>query len=132
MLPTRYNSLVFGRVEDLTDFFKDTGLPEMSKVKGIYEASKLMLNLPTKKVMLEVAEGERVYKFTYFTPGIHNIPLGWAVYLPQIRQLDIYLPEDPYVPILQWKGKKVEFKNYPELYNRLGFDSLFNRITNLV
>lgn len=132
MLPTRYNYLVFGKVEDLTDFFKDSGLPEMSKVKGIYESSKLMLNLPTKKVILEVAEGERVYKFTFLTPGIHNIPFGWAVYIPQNRQLDIYLPESPEVPILQWKGKKVEFKNYPTLYDRLGFDSLFNRITNLI
>lgn len=121
----------FGLVEDLGDFFK-TNLPEMSKVKGLLEASKLMLNLPPKKIILEVAQGERVYKYTFLTPGIHDIPLGWMVYIPQSRRLDIYLADNPSFPIIQWKGKKVEFKNYPMLYDMLGFDTLFSRVTNLV
>lgn len=131
MLPTMYNMIPFGLVEDLGDFFK-TNLPEMNRVKGILEASKLMLNLPSKKIRLEVAQGERVYKYTFLSPGIHDIPLGWIVYVPQSRQLDVYLPDSPSIPIIQWKGKKVEFKNYPVLYDRLGFDSLFDRIINLI
>lgn len=130
MLPINYNMYPFALVQDLGDFFK-TNLPEMTKVKGILEACKLMLNLPPKKISLEVAEGQRFYKYTFFSPGIHDIPLGWIVYVPQNRQLDVWLPDMP-APLAQWKGKKIEFKNYPILYDRLGFDSLFDRVINLI
>ena len=131
MLPVNYNMYPFALVEDLGDFFR-TNLPEMPKVKGILEASKLMLDLPPKKIQLQVAEGARCYKYIFLTPGIHNIPLGWIVYVPQNRQLDVYLSDSPNFPIIQWKGKKVEFKNYPSLYDRLGFDTLFDKVVNII
>lgn len=131
MLPIWYNSLPFAEVEDLGDFFK-TNLPEMSKVRSLLEASKLMTDLPSKKVVLTVAQGERIYKLTFLSPGIHNIPLGWLVYIPQQRRLDFYISDNPTFPVIQWKGKKVEFKNYPLIYDRMGFDDMFIRVVNII
>lgn len=131
MLAIQYNSLPFANVEDLGDFFK-TNLPEMTKLRSMIEACKLMTDLPSKKVLLTVAQGERIYKITFLSPGIHNIPIGWFVYIPQQRRLDFYISDSPVIPIIQWKGKKIEFKNYPMIYDRMGFDDMFIRIVNII
>lgn len=130
MLPITYTRFPYAKVDDVGDFFK-TNLPEMLKVKAIYEGSKLMLNLPSKKVALFVAEGERIYKYIFLSPGVNDIPFGYAFYLPLQKRLDLFVdPPEMSAPIIQWRGKKVEFKNYPMLYDKVGFDALFNKISN--
>lgn len=131
MLPTHYNMYSYAVVKDPLDFFT-TNLPEMAKVKALFNSCKLILELPPKKIILELAEGSRVYKYTFLTLGVNNIPFGWIIYIPEERRLDVYIPENPLIPILQWKGKKCEFKNYPMLYDRIGFDRLFDRFVNIL
>ena len=61
MLSVNYNYMNFSVVSDLSDFYKSK-LPEMTKIKALVDNIKLLFNLPADRVIVEVAEGERVYK----------------------------------------------------------------------
>jgi len=127
MLNTNYNLLQFSAVGNLPSFFREK-LSEITKIKSIYENTKMLFNLPPDRLKLFVAEGERVYKIIFFTPDIHKYPIGWFVYLPLQSRLDLYEANSPDIPFIQWKNKKPVFKNYSELLSFAGADKLFNRV----
>lgn len=124
-----YNTLGFAEVTNLVDFYR-TRLPETHRVKSIFENLKNITKLPGDKIILSVAEGERIYKYTIFAPGVRKIILGWLVYIPKTSRLDLYMAEDPVTPICQWKNKLVVFKNYSSLLDLVGLDRLFDRVVN--
>lgn len=131
MLSTSYNYMNFAKVSDLGDLFK-SNLPEMTKVKGLLDNSKMLFDLPTSRVDLMVSEGDRVYKIMLLTPDVNKYPFGWIIYLPLQKRLDIYSADSPSMPIIQWKGKKVAFKNYSTILDRAGLDKIFDKLVNII
>ena len=129
MLNTNYNLLNFALVTDLNNFFK-TKLPEIIQIKSIIDNSKILFNLTSNNIQLLCAEGERVYKFIILSPGVNKIPIGWFVYIPGQKRIDLYTPDSPLIPLIQWKNKKPVFKNYMPILDRAGLDKLFEKIIN--
>lgn len=121
----------FALVQDMTDLFK-SNLPEIPKVKSLVDNSKLLFSLPSDRVILKVSEGDRVYRIDLQMPDVNRITFGWIVYIPKNRQLDVYTAESPNVPIIQYKGKKVAFKNYSTILDRAGLDKIFEKLYNIV
>ncbi len=131
MLPINYQYYSFAQVTNLANFYKG-GQPEMPKLKLIVENIKLLFKLPGTCVLVEVAEGERVYKVRMILPGVHKTPLGYFVYIPGERRLDAYSAENPGTPILQWKQRRAVFSGCPSLLERVGISSLFNNLINVL
>lgn len=131
MLSTRYNYLSFATVQDQADLYKQ-GLPEMPKVKALVDNAKSLFTLPSNRVVLLVAEGERVYKINLLMPDVNRALFGWIVYVPENRQLDIYSVDNSAVPLIQFRGKKVAFKNYSTVLDRSGLDKLFEKLYNIL
>lgn len=131
MLDINYNNLTYALVVDKADFYKKN-LPEIRKIKSIEDSIKLMLNIPGNRVNIFVSQEQRVYKIAMLTPDIHKAVMGHFVYLPLQKRIDLYTSENLLIPLIQWKEKKVIFKNYSILMDRLGFDKLFSRVINIL
>lgn len=129
MLNINYNQLNFALVTNLNDFFK-TKLPEMTQVRSIYDNSKILFNVPGNNIQVMCAEGERIYKFIILSLGVQKMPIGWFIYIPEQKRIDLYTPDSPMIPMLQWKNKKPVFKNYSAFLDRVGFDRLFDKLIN--
>ena len=131
MLPIGYQYFSFAQVGNLANFYKENQ-PELPKLKLIVENIKLLFKLPGTCVLVEVAEGERVYKVNMIMPGVHKTSLGYFVYLPNERRLDVYSSDNPTVPLLQWKQKRVVYSECSPLLDRIGISSLFGNIVNVL
>lgn len=131
MLSTGYQYYNFAEVTNFADFYK-TNLPEMPKVKSLIEGIKLLFSIPGNCIRVYVAEGERVYKFTLLESNISKIPIGYFVYIPLGRRLDVYTMENPGMPLIQWQGKKVIHFMYSSFYDKLGFSGLFTKLVNII
>ena len=131
MLPIGYQSFSFAQVTNLANFYKGAQ-PEMPKLKLIVENIKLLFKLPGTCVLVEVAEGERVYRIKMILPGVHKTPLGYFVYIPRERRLDAYSAENPGSPLIQWKQKRAVYSGCPTLLERIGVSSLFNNLINVL
>lgn len=129
MLTTYYNSLNFADVEDLADFYH-SGLPEMQSIKSVIENCKSLFRLPADRVILQVSEGDRVYKVLMLSPELNRYPIGWFVLVPLNKQVDLYSSDDPYMPIAQWDNKKIAFKNFSALFDRAGVEKAFSQVVN--
>ena len=131
MLPVTYQFFNFAQVTNLANFYKGSQ-PEIPKLKLIVENIKLLFKLPSTCVQVEVAEGERVYKVGLTLPGVGKTPLGYFVYLPNERRLDVYSADNPGIPLLQWKQKRVVYSGCSSLLDRIGISSLFGNIVNVL
>ena len=131
MLSTSYNYLNFARVKDMNDLFK-SNLPEIPKVKSLIDNSCLLFSLPSNKVLLNVAEGERVYRIDLLSLGVNKAIFGILFYVPLNRQLDIYTADDPTIPIIQFKNKKAVWKNFSTLLDRAGLERIFDKLSNII
>ena len=131
MLPINYQSFSFAQVENLANFYTGNQ-PELPKLKLIVENIKLIFKLPSTCVLVEVAEGERVYRIRMILPGVHKTPLGYFVYIPGERRLDAYSAENPGSPLIQWKQKRAVYSGCPSLLERVGVSSLFNNLINVL
>lgn len=129
LLDISYNSLPFSDIKDNTDFF-NTKLPEMITVKALYGNIKLSLKVPEGRLLIQCSEEGRIYKFIVLSNDIYKYPIGWFVYLPLQKRLDVYTQDNPYLPFIQWKNKKPVFKNYDSLLDRAGIDKVFINVVN--
>lgn len=132
MLPLHYQQLAFSVVQDLSNFYRSSRLPEVSKLKSLSDGIKLLFGLPQSSLLIEVAEGERIYKITLLTPDVHKTPFGYFVYLPEQKRFDAYQMENPYSPLMQWKGKKLLFKGYSMFLDKAGIDKVFEKLINII
>lgn len=126
MLPTDYRYIQFALVTDTTDFFR-AKLPEIRKIKSMIDSVKLLLSLPHDRVILSVAEGERIYKLTLLTTDINKTPFAEFIYMPMIKRLDL-VSLDSAIPLIQWLNKKPVFKGYSMLLDKAKLDKLFDKI----
>lgn len=129
LLDISYNSMIFSDVKDKSDFF-NTKLPEMIIVKALYNNIKLTMKIPEGKLLIQCSEGDRIYKFIILSNNIHKYPIGWFVYLPLQKRLDLYIQDNPHIPFIQWKNKKPVFKNYDTLLDIANLDKIFINIIN--
>lgn len=121
-----YNRLQFSVVDDINDFFR-ANLPEMPRVKAIYDQAKILFHLSPDQVELLVSQGDRVYKINLLTP--EKYPFGNIVFCPFSKQLDIYSGESGY-PIAQWENKKLAYTGYSMLFQKAEVDKVFSKIVN--
>lgn len=128
MLSMYYNRLPFSIVEDINDFFK-ANLPEMPRVKAVFDQAKVLFHLPPDCVELLVSQGDRVYKINLLTSGASKYPFGNIVFCPFNKQLDIYSGESGY-PIAQWENKKLMYENYSMLFQKAEASKIFSPIVN--
>lgn len=130
MLNLNYNLCAWSQVPDVSDFYK-SGLPEVKRVRAIVDSVKILFGLPANRIVLEVAEGKNYYRIAALTNDIHKVPFGWFVYLPGYDRLDLYSLESPGMPIIQWKNKKVVYKNYYSVLAKAGVEKIFDRVVNV-
>lgn len=132
MLPTYYQySTRFAVVQDQTDFFRTSKQKEIFKVKALVEAVKLSLALPTDRVILEVGEGETIYRITALTPDSFKSQIGQFVYIPDQARLDIFSSESS-GPVIQWIRKKPVYKSYSMLFDMMGVHTVFAKLSNVL
>ena len=130
MLDTSYLQYPFALVENLNDFYMTSDkLPEVIKVHGILDATRILYKLPPRRIKLYVAEGARIYKIEMYTPqGTSKIPIGWFIYLPTEKRIDLYDGMTPNVPAIQWKNKKPVWMSCSLIYQYAQIEKLFQGI----
>ena len=132
MLSTSYNYVSqFSLVTDLTEFFKEK-LEEIPKLKSFINQIKLMFSLSTDRIKVEVAEGERIYRINIQTPDVKRSTFGWFVYMPLKKRVDMYMAEEPSIPFIQWKDKKISFNNAPYIIQKSGALNTFSKLVNVL
>ena len=129
MLDLNYQVLNFANVQDLNDFYRGT-LPEINKIKALVSTLRLLYSLPPDRVILQVSEGDRVYKV--ILKNEKKGMMGWFIYIPLQKRLDIYSSNDPNIPLIQWKNKKAVTKNYDQILDYAKIDKVFDRILNVI
>lgn len=129
MLNLNYKLLNYSIVEDYNGFFKES-LSEVLNVKNIFESCKILFSLPNNRIILSVAEGERVYKIDLLTSGANKSVFGTLYYMPTVKRLDLYSGNNQEYPLIQWKNKKVSFTSYETLFDLAKVDKCFDKIVN--
>ena len=132
MLDYSYSySYQFAQVEKLSEFYKDSSkLQETIKIRAIVDGIRNSFKVPQSKVKLSVAQGARIYKFDISNPKqIKDQIIAAIYYLPELNRVDLYdYMISPDIPLIQWRNKKVVFKNYSMLADMAGYDKLFQPI----
>ncbi len=127
MLDISYLSYPFALVENLNNFYMTSDkLPEVIKVHNIFDAARVLFKLPPRRIKLYVSEGNRAYKIELYSPqGVSKTPIGFIVYLPLEKRLDLFDSMNPDVPIIQWKNKQLAWTSYSPLYQYSQVDKVF-------
>lgn len=132
LLDITYNNLSFSNIVNTTDFFKSGPSSEMISVKTLYNNIKILFGLNSERVIISLSEANRVYKFTLLMPNDIKNVFGFIIYIPSQRRLDIYSSENVQVPLIQYKGKKIMYKSYPYLIDKVGLDKLFSKLITVL
>ena len=130
MLRIDYLGLKFAHVKDPTKLFKDDKGPEMVKVKSIYEACKVIFNV-TNTLKLEISETGSIYKFTIVSPDYKRKILGYIVYIPGDRRLDVWETGEE-LPLVQFRVRSIAYRKYSDLLERMGMEKIFSRLITLL
>lgn len=130
MLNLNYKLLNFSVVTDYDSFYKEQ-LPEILNIKSIIESCKVLFSMPQSRFILEVAEGERVYRISLLTSGANKSVFGVLIYSPLDKRLDLYGYNTEY-PLIQWKNKKVVFTSYETIFDLARIDKAFDKIVNVM
>jgi hypothetical protein len=129
MLDLGYRNLNFAEVSNVTGFFKELSKERLMKVKSMFDNIKISFGI--NKLNLQIAEGADIYKFTILSKDHRQYILGEIVYMPSDKRLDVWVTGE-FAPLIQFKNKKVVYKNYSEFMDYLGFDRIFDRLVNVM
>lgn len=127
-----YQQLGFSDVRYPVEFFKsgvNLSAAEVTNLKTIYNNIRVMFGIGASEVKLSVAMERKIYKFTLFS---RKTMLGFIVYIPELKRIDLYLSENLSAPVIQWKGKKVVYSTIPVLLERLGILGMFNKLITVL
>ena len=135
MLPLTYTGLSYALVKDEIGFLKENR-KDMISLRELYQAIKLLFNLPAHKVEIYVSEGQRIYRFDVLDtkPSKSNI-VGRLYYLPEQRRLDIFDMSSSggdLTPLVQVVGKKVMFKSYSMFLDMVELEKLFKPLIGIL
>ena len=131
MLGIDYMGLNYLDIGDPMVFFKDiNNKNESLKLKSMFESIRSVFNITTS-LKLQVAEGQKVYKYIICTSDYRKTPIGFAIYIPEQRRLDIWNVGEP-LPFVQYKVRTTVFRNYSLLLGQAGLDKLFDRMVSVL
>lgn len=132
MLNIMYQNLNYSIVKDRADFFKSP-LAEMIYVRSLFDSIKILFGINDNKITLGVStDNSRVYKYSIFNPTVNNMIIGCIFYLPLQKRLDIYTLDNFKLPLIQYRDKKIVYKNYNIFFDRVGFSKLFDKLLNSI
>jgi hypothetical protein len=130
MLPLVYNAAQYGIVQKPNDLFRELGTSSESiKVKQLYDAAKLIFGVSS--IQIEIAQGESIYKYSVLDGTYQKNIIGYFFYMPKTRRLDIWVSGE-LMPLIQFKGKSVVFKNYSAFLDKIGLEKLFDRFSAIL
>jgi hypothetical protein len=131
MLGIGYMGLNYLDIGDPMVFFKDiSDKNESLKLKAMFGAIQSVFNVTTS-LKLQVAEGQKVYRYTICTPDYKKAPIGFVTYIPDQRRLDIWNIGES-LPLVQYKIRSAVFRNYSLLLCQAGFDKMFERMVSVL
>lgn len=130
MLNLSYQTKAFSLVAKPVDLFKELGSSSESiKVKLIYDTAKSIFG--TNSVLIEISEGDNIYRYNILSSDYKKQPLGYFVYIPKERRLDVWITGEM-LPLLQYKGKTIVFKNFSGFLDKIGLNKLFDRFSGIL
>lgn len=127
-----YLALQFAEIKNPTLYFKDGGtLDEMAKLRTLYNNIRLVWSLGPGELGIALGEGgalgeQKIYKFT-LSKG--KIIFGFLIYIPGLRRIDLYTSENVNLPMIQWVKRKIVYKTYPVILEKLGIEKLLEKLT---
>ncbi len=131
MLDYSYIGVPFAQISKLAEFYKDSvKLPETVKIKSMIGSIRSILKVPQTKILLNVAQGARVYRIDILNPK-STIPevIAAIYYLPLVNRVDLFdYMISPEIPLIQWKNKRIISSGCSMLSSLAGFDRLFQQI----
>ena len=131
MLDYSYIGVPFAQITKLAEFYKDSvKLPETVKIKSMIGSIRGILKIPQTKILLNVAQGARIYRFDILSPKSTTPNVIAAIYyLPLVNRVDLFdYMISPDIPLIQWKNKKAVSMGCSMLSSLAGFDRLFQQI----
>lgn len=129
MLSINYNNLEFADVNKATDLFNEPNLKDSAKIRSMYGAVRGIFGL-SQNVYIQVAKEAAVYKYVVISNK--KVVLGWIIYIPGVRQLDIYDALNPGLPYVQYKGKNIAYQGFSNFLGGLGIEKLFSRLVDVI
>lgn len=121
----------FAEIKNITGFFKDEYSKKWTmKIKSMYDNIKILFKLNT--LPFQVATNAEIYKYTITTQDYKKLPLGWVVYYPEERILEVFDISNPDRVLIRFKGKQVLMSNLSPMLEKAGVDTLFKRLTNVL
>lgn len=128
MLKIDYQASQWVDVPDILEFFRDHGnIKEINRVKQLNDNLKFIF--PGTTTTLQIVQGEGVYKFIV---SRKKVVYGWVVFIPGDKRFDIYEAENPMIPMIQVKQKKIYHRTYSNLLAAANLERLFEKLFNLL
>lgn len=121
-----YLNLEFSDIKNPLDFFQTGGsVSEMGLLKTLYNNIKLTWKIENNDIKMSLSTVNKVYRFTLLNK--RNI-FGFLIYIPDQKRIDLYTSENLQIPLIQWKKRKIVYKTYPLLLEKLGIEKLLEKI----
>lgn len=131
MLSLNYNYLTYAGVSRFADLISGISPKEEGvKVNSLYTTVKSMFGV--SNIILNVAQERNVYKFNIMDQATKKYLIGYIVYIPDERRIDIWDSSNPGMPLIQFQGKKIVHQGYSELMQCIKLDTLFVRLLNIL
>lgn len=122
---------MYSEVTNNADLFSQN-LPEMKKIRSLYNSTKLLFKLPENRVVIFVETGGRNYRLVLYSPDVSKCEIGYIEYNPVENLLSISCDDFPGGPVIVYKGRRIIQKNYSKFLDLAGFDSLFSKLVNSI
>lgn len=131
MLNLRYLQVQYAEVKGGS---KDLLLIQGKVDSGVSKARLMLENLKKTygnwEVKLYIAESDNIYKFI-ITKG-KKYEIGSLYYIPKDRRLDIWDTTYGPAPLVQFRARKVEYKQYSPLLEGSGIEKLWDRLSSIL
>lgn len=124
-----YLKLSFSDIKDPVSFFKSGNIGSVNSLRTLWNNIKIIWNLRNDEIKMALAEGgsnQEIYRFTLISK---KSIFGFLVYIPGQKRIDLYTSENINIPLIQWKGRKIVYKTYPLLLDKMGIERLFEKLT---
>jgi hypothetical protein len=130
MISLRYLGLPTQPVKDKNDFFK-SGVTGVSAVRGLCSTARRLFVVPDSCIFLSVVGDGDGFMIEVVTADVNKRLLGKIYYLPGEKRLDVYDAADTGIPLVAWQNKKVAYRNFSELLQKVNMENLFLPLLNV-
>lgn len=116
-----YLQLKFADIKDPIQYFK-VGRNEL---RLLYNNIKLIWGLGNHELAMALSENQEIYRFSMINK---RTIFGFVIYIPKLRRIDLYTSENVNIPLIQLKGRKVVYRNYPLLFEKMGLEKILEKL----